>query len=178
MNLIWEISESAEIGYAWFMPFVAILCWVPRIKDRLGYAMQAMNLWLAILGAIGLVLIGVGIASEVAAGQMGLYSTVNRYFGPFGMSVWLRLILTMAVPQVFWMRRVRRLPAASLAVCGGVWLADIAYWLQAANREYLPSNLFMMKGFSVAGIVVYVAMVAGLALFLWRRQEVADLRGV
>lgn len=72
------------------------------------------------------------------------YVTVNRAFGPYGWSYWSLLAFNLALPQLFWLRAVRRnvplLFVISLVVNVGMWLERFVIIVISLHRDYLPSS--------------------------------------
>jgi len=68
----------------------------------------------------------------------------NRTGGPYGAAYWALLLCNGAVPQLLWLRRVRRnviaLFIVSIVVNVGMWLERFVIVVTSLHRDYLPSS--------------------------------------
>jgi molybdopterin-containing oxidoreductase family membrane subunit len=75
------------------------------------------------------------------------YLAVNRAFGPYGWSYWALLSCNLLLPQLLWLRTVRRnvplLFVISLLVNLGMWLERFVIIVISLHRDYLPSSWHM-----------------------------------
>jgi molybdopterin-containing oxidoreductase family membrane subunit len=72
------------------------------------------------------------------------YVQWNRLLGPYGWAYWVTLTCNVAIPQVIWLRRVRRsavgLFAVSMVVLVGMWFERFVIVVQSLHRDFLPSS--------------------------------------
>ncbi len=69
---------------------------------------------------------------------------LNRALGPFAWSYWIMLACNVAVPQLFWFRKVRTNPALvfviSIFVNIGMWFERFVIIVTSLHRDYLPAS--------------------------------------
>jgi molybdopterin-containing oxidoreductase family membrane subunit len=67
-----------------------------------------------------------------------------RPFGTYGWLFWLLIVTNLAIPQVLWVRRMRRSPVALLAVgvsvLIGMWLERFVIVITSLAHDYVPSS--------------------------------------
>jgi Ni/Fe-hydrogenase subunit HybB-like protein len=72
------------------------------------------------------------------------YVQWNRLVGPYGWAYWLTLTCNVGIPQLLWLRRVRRsavgLFVISLVVNLGMWLERFVIVVESLHRDFLPSS--------------------------------------
>jgi Polysulphide reductase, NrfD len=69
----------------------------------------------------------------------------NRiYFGPYAWSYWILLLCNFLVPQLLWMKKMRRNIAVVFTVCMfvnvGMWLERFVIIVTSLHRDFLPSS--------------------------------------
>ena len=68
----------------------------------------------------------------------------NRVWGPYGRYYWALIVTNVAVPQLLWLRRVRRSPIALFVVAMfinvGMWLERFVIVVTSLHRDFLPSS--------------------------------------
>ena len=68
----------------------------------------------------------------------------NRAFGPYGPAYFGTLVCNVAVPQLLWLRRMRRSPLGLLVVAVivnvGMWLERFMIVVESLHRDFLPSS--------------------------------------
>jgi molybdopterin-containing oxidoreductase family membrane subunit len=78
------------------------------------------------------------------------YMMANRLAGPYWPAYWTLLSCNIFIPQVLWLRRVRRNMAAlfivSLVVNVGMWLERYVIVVTSLHRDYLPSSWGIYHG--------------------------------
>ncbi len=126
------------------MTLVRIL--VPKFKDYITLDhMEAMN---KIIMATGL-MVGYAYGSEFfIAWYSGSvyegYVFMNRAFGPYWWSYWIMVSCNVFIPQLFWLKKVRRsIPAMfiiSIFVNIGMWFERFVITVTSLHRDFLPSN--------------------------------------
>lgn len=179
MKLLLEFAEMAEVGYLGAAWLVAVLALISITQRPAALVMEAMNLLLAFSAVIGLVVYAVSIIGAFAGtDDFERFTAMNRYFGPYAYLLYLKIVVALLIPQVLWWPRARRHPIIALGIWLGILLIEVLGILEMAFREYLPSGLVMRFPDYGAGWLAYVATVAIVSLFLWRKQEPADLKGV
>ncbi len=68
---------------------------------------------------------------------------VNRALGPFWWSYWIMVGCNVAIPQLFWLRRVRRTVWAvlviSIVINVGMWFERFVIIVTSLHRDFLPA---------------------------------------
>jgi len=68
----------------------------------------------------------------------------NRMFGPIGWSYWVLITCNIALPQLLWIRGLRKSPGLmfimSLIVNTGMWFERFVIIITSLSRDYLPSS--------------------------------------
>jgi molybdopterin-containing oxidoreductase family membrane subunit len=72
------------------------------------------------------------------------YVMTNRAVGPYAPAYWVLILCNVLVPQLLWIRRVRRAPVLlwTIAVIAnvGMWLERFVIVITSLHRDYLPSS--------------------------------------
>jgi Ni/Fe-hydrogenase subunit HybB-like protein len=71
------------------------------------------------------------------------YMIMNRMYGPYAFWYWMLILCNVGLPQLLWIRRLRRsvpfLFCMSLVVLVGMWLERFIIVVTSLHRDYLPS---------------------------------------
>ncbi len=109
--------------------------------------LQHLDNMAKIMLATGL-MVGYGYLMEVfcswySANEFEWYVAINRAFGPYALCYWSLIVCNVCVPQLLWLRSVRRnaslLFVISLIVNVGMWLERFVIIVISLHRDYLPS---------------------------------------
>ncbi len=72
------------------------------------------------------------------------YVFMNRALGPYAWSYWIMISCNVLIPQLFWLRKIRRsIPAMfviSIFVNIGMWFERFVITVTSLHRDFLPSN--------------------------------------
>jgi molybdopterin-containing oxidoreductase family membrane subunit len=72
------------------------------------------------------------------------FTVHNRFFGPYAGPYWALWICNIIIPQVLWIKSVRRSPfllfLISLVVLAGMWLERFVIVILSLHRDYVPSS--------------------------------------
>jgi Ni/Fe-hydrogenase subunit HybB-like protein len=75
------------------------------------------------------------------------FTFMNRVLGPYAWAFWTMVLCNVALPQLLWLRRVRRsvpmLFAMSILVNVGMWFERFVIIVTSLHRSYLPSSWVM-----------------------------------
>jgi Ni/Fe-hydrogenase subunit HybB-like protein len=75
---------------------------------------------------------------------------LNRFFGPYAFNYWMLIACNIAIPQLLWVRAVRRnvplLFVISLIINLGMWLERYVIIVVSLHRDFLPSSWGMYAG--------------------------------
>ncbi len=112
--------------------------------------MEVMN---KIIMTTGL-LVGYAYASEFfiawySGNQYERFVFVNRAFGPYGWSYWTMVTCNVLIPQIFWLKSMRRsIPVmfvVSIFVNIGMWFERFVITVTSLHRDFLPSSWGMYE---------------------------------
>jgi molybdopterin-containing oxidoreductase family membrane subunit len=69
---------------------------------------------------------------------------INRAFGPYAWAYWIMVTCNVAIPQVFWSKRVRSNPwiifGVAFCVNVGMWFERFVIIVTSLHRDFLPSS--------------------------------------
>jgi molybdopterin-containing oxidoreductase family membrane subunit len=118
--------------------------------------LEAINILLAICGAIGLMLFVISIPAQI---QEDGFALINRMFGPYWLVFWLSIIGSYILPQLLWVSRYRKSVAYSILVLVGINSENIITLLYSLHRDYIPSGWVMKQ--DMANPVIHFLIYAG-----------------
>lgn len=76
--------------------------------------------------------------------KFDLYMMLNRLAGPYRGAYWLLILCNILIPQLLWIRSVRRSPVPlfliSIVVNIGMWLERYVIVITSLHRDFLPSS--------------------------------------
>ncbi len=77
------------------------------------------------------------------------YAFLNRALGPYGWAYGVMVSCNVLAPQLFWLRRIRRSPAAlfvlTILINVGMWFERFVIIVTSLHRDFLPSSWAMYK---------------------------------
>jgi len=77
------------------------------------------------------------------------FAFVNRATGPYAWAYWIMVTCNVGIPQLFWIRRIRRNIRAifmiSILVNVGMWFERFVIIVTSLHRDFLPSSWTMYK---------------------------------
>jgi molybdopterin-containing oxidoreductase family membrane subunit len=110
-----------------------------RHIDNMGKVMLATGL-----------IVAYGYSTEVfmsycySASHWEYFMMWNRMFGPIGWSYWVLVTCNIALPQLLWIRALRKSPGLmfimSLIINSGMWFERFVIVVTSLTRDYLPSS--------------------------------------
>jgi molybdopterin-containing oxidoreductase family membrane subunit len=69
---------------------------------------------------------------------------INRAFGPYAWAFWIMFICNVLVPQIFWLKKMRRsIPimfAAAILINVGMWFERFVIIVSSLAQDFLPSS--------------------------------------
>jgi molybdopterin-containing oxidoreductase family membrane subunit len=75
------------------------------------------------------------------------YVIINRAMGPYAWAYWIMVCCNAFIPQLFWVRKIRRsIPAVlaiSILVNVGMWFERFVIIVTSLHRDFLPSSWSM-----------------------------------
>jgi len=119
---------------------------VPVFKDYV--TINHMELMNKVIMTTGM-LVGYAYASEFfiawySGSKYEGYAFVNRAFGPYWWAYWTMITCNVVIPQLFWIRRIRRsIPVmfvVSIFVNIGMWFERYVITVTSLHRDFLPAN--------------------------------------
>ena len=162
--------------FSGFGMVVTLMClvraFVPQFKDYITINhMEAMNKIIMLTG----MMVGYAYASEFfmawySGSSYEQYAFLNRAFGPYAWSYWIMVSCNVIIPQIFWLKKMRRnikvMFVISLLVNVGMWFERYVIVVTSLHRDFLPSNwgLFKMTFFDFGVLIGSFGMF--LTLFL------------
>ena len=162
--------------FSGFGMVVTLMClvrtFVPKFKDYITiYHMENMNKIIMLTG----MMIGYAYACEFfmawySGSSYEQYAFLNRAFGPYWWSYWIMISCNVLIPQLFWIRAIRRHIKAmfviSILVNVGMWFERYVIIVTSLHRDFLPANwgLFKMTFFDFGALIGSFGMF--LTLFL------------
>lgn len=134
---------------------------VPVFKDYI--TLDHMELMNKIIMTTGL-LVGYAYASEFfiawySGSKYEGYAFINRAFGPYWWSYWTMISCNVLIPQIFWLRSMRRnIPVMfviSIFVNIGMWFERYVITVTSLHRDFLPANwgIFDMTFYDFGALV-------------------------
>jgi Ni/Fe-hydrogenase subunit HybB-like protein len=95
------------------------------------------------------------------------YMTLNRAFGPYAPVYWFMLVCNVLVPQLLWLRAVRRnvivLFVISLVVNVGMWTERFLIVVTSLHRDFLPSAW----GMFYPSVWDWIFLLSSIGMFVW-----------
>jgi Ni/Fe-hydrogenase subunit HybB-like protein len=117
-------------------------------------------------------LVAYGYASETfmafySGDEYEIAMTIDRWIGFYAPVYWFMLCINVLLPQVLWLRRVRRsaglLFAISLAVNLGMWMERVVIVVQSTSHDFLPSAW----GRFVPTMWDWIILLGSISAFAW-----------
>jgi Ni/Fe-hydrogenase subunit HybB-like protein len=72
------------------------------------------------------------------------FMIMNRMFGPYAVAYWILIAANLVIPQLLWMKKMRRNMLAlfllSLCVQTGMWLERFVIIITSLSRDFVPSS--------------------------------------
>ena len=162
--------------FSGFGMVVTLMClvraFVPQFKDYITLNhMEAMNKIIMLTG----MMVGYAYSSEFfmawySGSSFEQYAFLNRAFGPYAWSYWIMVSCNVIIPQIFWLKKMRRnikvMFVVSILVNVGMWFERYVIVVTSLHRDFLPSNwgLFKMTFFDFGVLIGSFGMF--LTLFL------------
>ena len=162
--------------FSGFGMVVTLMClvraFVPQFKDYITLNhLEAMNKIIMLTG----MMVGYAYSSEFfmawySGSSFEQYAFLNRAFGPYAWSYWIMVSCNVIVPQIFWLKKMRRnikvMFVVSILVNVGMWFERYVIVVTSLHRDFLPSNwgLFKMTFFDFGVLIGSFGMF--LTLFL------------
>lgn len=124
---------------------------VPKFKDYITLNhMENMNKIIMLTG----MMVGYAYACEFfiawySGSSYEQYAFLNRAFGPYWWSYWIMISCNVIIPQLFWLRSIRRsikvMFVISIFVNIGMWFERYVIIITSLHRDFLPSNWGMFR---------------------------------
>lgn len=118
----------------------------PVFKDYI--TLDHMELMNKIIMTTGM-LVGYAYASEFfiawySGSKYEVYAFTNRAFGPYWWAYWTMISCNVLIPQIFWLKKMRRsIPVmfiVSIFVNIGMWFERYVITVTSLHRDFLPSS--------------------------------------
>ncbi len=83
---------------------------------------------------------------------------INRALGPLGWAYWIMVTCNVLIPQLLWLKKVRRNFAAVFLVCIGVnigmWFERFVIIVSTLHRDFLPSSWATYQPTAIEGLTL------------------------
>ena len=151
--------------FSGFGMVVTLMClvraFVPQFKDYITLDhMEAMNKIIMLTG----MMVGYAYGTEFfmawySGSQYEKYAFLNRAFGPYWWSYWIMITCNVIIPQLFWIKKIRRsikiMFVISILVNVGMWFERYVIIVTSLHRDFLPSNwgLFKLTFFDLGALI-------------------------
>ena len=151
--------------FSGFGMVVTLMClvraFVPQFKDYITLNhMEAMNKIIMLTG----LMVGYAYGTEFfmawySGSQYEKYAFLNRAFGPYWWSYWIMITCNVIIPQLFWIKKIRRsikiMFVISILVNVGMWFERYVIIVTSLHRDFLPSNwgLFKLTFFDLGALI-------------------------
>lgn len=150
--------------FSGFAMVITLMCLireaVPKFKDYITLDhMENMNKIIMLTGMI------VGYAYSIeffmawySGSSYEKYAFINRAFGPYWWSYWIMITCNVVIPQLFWLRKIRRhiktMFVISIFVNIGMWFERYVIIVTSLHRDFLPANwgLFKLTFFDIGAL--------------------------
>ena len=92
---------------------------------------------------------------------------LNRWTGPYAPVYWSMIACNVVLPQLLWLRRVRRstamLFALALVINLGMWMERVLIVVSSLNRDFMPSawRLYVPTGWD------WLFLIGSISAFAW-----------
>jgi molybdopterin-containing oxidoreductase family membrane subunit len=128
------------------------------------------------------------------------YLTQNRFFGPYAWTYWSLVACNVVIPQLLWLKRVRRSPVMlfiiALVISLGMWIERFVIIVTSLHRDFLPSAwgkynptiydyalLFGTVGLFVCLIFLFVRLLPAISIYemreaAWERSHEGEPESV
>lgn len=151
--------------FSGFGMVVTLMCliraFVPSFKDYITMNhLEAMNKIIMLTG----LMVGYAYSLEFfmawySGSSYEQYAFLNRAFGPYWWSYWIMVSCNVVIPQLFWLRSIRRNIKAmfviSILVNVGMWFERYVIVVTSLHRDFLPANwgMFNLTFFDLGAII-------------------------
>lgn len=151
--------------FSGFGMVVTLMCLIratlPRFKDYITLNhMEAMNKIIMLTG----LMVGYAYGTEFfmawySGSGYEKYAFLNRAFGPYWWSYWIMISCNVLIPQLFWIKKIRRgikpMFIISILVNVGMWFERYVIVVTSLHRDFLPSNwgLFKMTFYDLGALI-------------------------
>jgi Ni/Fe-hydrogenase subunit HybB-like protein len=123
----------------------------PAIKDYITIDhLEVMNKVIMTTG----MMVGYAYASELfiawySGNEYERYAFLNRAMGPYAWSYWIMVTCNVIIPQLFWVKSIRRnikiMFVISIFVNIGMWFERFVIIVTSLHRDFLPSSWGMYE---------------------------------
>ena len=143
------VAGAIFSGFAMVLTLLLVTRKVFKLEDYITiYHVELMNIIIIITGSI----VGVAYITEFfiawySGNPYERYAFLNRAFGPYWWAYWTMAICNVGIPQLFWIRSMRRnigvMFVVSLFVNIGMWFERYVIVTTSLHRDFLPSSWAM-----------------------------------
>lgn len=146
------VAGAIYSGFAMVVTLAIPARWIFKMEDFI--TMKHLENMAKVMLATGMI-VSYGYFMEAfmgwySAAQYEQFMIWNRMTGPYAVQYWALIFCNAVVPQLLWVKAVRRsipaLFAISIVVNIGMWLERFIIVVTSLHRDYLPSSWDMYYG--------------------------------
>ena len=140
------VAGAIFSGFALVLTLMIIARHLYNLKDLITvYHIETMNKFILATGSIvGYAYIMEFFIAWYSGNIYEKFAFVNRAFGPYAWAYWIMFSCNVFVPQLFWIKKIRRNIAitfgVSILVNIGMWFERFVITVTSLHRAYLPSS--------------------------------------
>ncbi|MFQ5498923.1 MAG: NrfD/PsrC family molybdoenzyme membrane anchor subunit [Candidatus Zixiibacteriota bacterium] len=138
------VAGAIFSGFAMVMTLALIARWAWRLESIITLKhLERMNIIMLLTGSM----VGYAYSTEFfiawySGNEYETFAFLNRAFGPYAWAYWTMISCNVLVPQLFWIKRLRRsIPVmfvASILINVGMWFERFVIVVTSLSRDYLP----------------------------------------
>ena len=150
-------------GYPVLLLIVVLLViLLKQHRARIYTILATMNLLLACAGILKLG----SFIGELFNEETLSYTLINRATGPYWLAFWLVLLLSIVLPQLFWLKKYRTNILLSLLAAASPLYERLIILFTSFHRDYLPSSWETRSGIVVSALMQNTLMLLVMVLLL------------
>ena len=140
------VAGAIFSGFAMVVTLLVIARKVFAIENLITIKhLERMNIIILLTGTmVGFAYITEFFIAWYSGVQYEQYAFVNRMFGPYAWAYWTMMTCNLIVPQVFWVKKLRRnltvMFVISIFVNIGMWFERFVIVTTSLHRDFLPSS--------------------------------------
>jgi len=140
------VAGAIFSGFAMVMTLAIIARKIYSLEDFITIKhLERMNIIMLVTS----LMVGYAYATEFfvawySGNMYEAFTLMNRALGPYSWGYWIMIICNVAVPQIFWFKKLRRnvpvMFVASILINVGMWFERFVIVITSLAQDYLPSS--------------------------------------